>query len=224
MSIEEVDNKSSENYFSSPSLSHRVYTYYCQPAQALVLVANKLGLAISKTRHRAIQVDGKSVLNVIGEASTIFKCRPIELSLSALVVSNLGTDFLCGTDFHKTNDVYSRLATDTITLKGSTTVILTPPMISDLDQLGTDEVSLSKGHAPNDSNDTRQRLLRASSSLHLPPGEPVSFVPLEDIEPDSYVQVKPNCLQSSNFFQPCIVQACEGVITVENQSEEVCHG
>ena len=40
------------------------------------------------------------------------------------------------------------------------------------------------------------------------------------MDPNSFVLVEPN-LQSNDFFKPCIIQACQGIVTVENQSEEV---
>ena len=123
-------------------------------------MARRLGLKIYKTRHKAIQVDGESLLNVLGEIYTILKRGSIELSLSALVISNLGTDILCGTDFHKVNDIYSRLATDSIVIKGSIMVPSTSSTISELDRLDVaDSTMMNVNTSTSPSSDSRVRLL-----------------------------------------------------------------
>ena len=61
-----------------------------------------------------------------------------------------------------------------------------------------------------------------SSFQHLTyPGRADFIQVTKDMDPNGYVQVEPNGLQSSDFLKPCIIQACEGVVTVENQSENV---
>ena len=64
-------------------------------------------------------------------------------------------------------------------------------------------------------------MLKASKTIRLPLGDQVSFDLPKDMDPNGFVQIEPNCLQSADFFQPCIIRACQGVVTVENQSEEV---
>ena len=67
--------------------------------------ANALNLKISKSTNTAVQVDGQSNLHVIGEVNTVFYRGSTELVFRALVVANLGTDILAGTNFIVTNDV-----------------------------------------------------------------------------------------------------------------------
>ena len=56
------------------------------------------------------------------------------LYFSALVVNKLGTDVLGGTNFLKENDIYSRMAKDTIVIKGNNIFHSTPVQILQMDQ------------------------------------------------------------------------------------------
>ena len=188
-------------------------------------LVKKLKLRIYKTNHKAIQVDGKSCLNVLGEIHSTLTRGPIELTLSALVVSDLGTDLLCGTDFHKVNDISSRIAKGTITIKGSTTVLSTSPVINDLDQLESSinntSIEYNCNDNPQSETDYRQRLIKISSNVSLPPNQPISFPIPSDYDNDSFVQVEPNLQQTSSFFNPCIIQASRGFFTINNETNDV---
>ena len=61
--------------------------------------AKELKLKIAPTKHRAIQVDGISNLVVMGETHTCFQRGNLDLQFSGLVVNDLGTDVLGGTNF-----------------------------------------------------------------------------------------------------------------------------
>ena len=52
----------------------------------------------------------------------------LKLTFSALVVKIMSTDVLAGTGFHVENDVYSRMATDKIVVKGKYYFHSTPPL------------------------------------------------------------------------------------------------
>ena len=99
--------------------------------------ANELKLKILPTIHRAVQVDGVSDLKVLGEIHTEFQRGNLTLQFSALVVNELGTDLLGGTNFHKENDIYSRMAKDTIVMKGTNCFQSTPVEIVKLDESKT---------------------------------------------------------------------------------------
>ena len=78
--------------------------------------AMELKLKILPTVHRAVQVDGVSNLKVLGEVHTEFSRGTLVLHFSGLVVNGLGTDILGGTNFHKENNIYSRMDKDTIVI------------------------------------------------------------------------------------------------------------
>ena len=96
--------------------------------------AMELKLKILPTVHRAVQVDGVSNLKVLGEVHTEFSRGTLVLHFSGLVVNGLGTDILGGTNFHKENDIYSRMAKDTIVIQGTNCFQSTPVEIMKLDE------------------------------------------------------------------------------------------
>ena len=78
---------------------------------------NELNIPIHPTIHRAVQVDGNK-LDVVGEIHIKVNRDKLELAFSALVVKIMYTDVLVGTGFHVENDIYSRMTTDKIVIKG----------------------------------------------------------------------------------------------------------
>ena len=96
--------------------------------------AQQLKLKIWPTVHRAVQVDGISGLRVLGEVHTEFTRGALILYFSALVVNKLGTDVLGGMNFLKDNDIYARMAKDTIVIHGTNVFRSTPVEIFKMDQ------------------------------------------------------------------------------------------
>ena len=88
---------------------------------------NELNIPIHPTIHRAVQVDGNK-LDVVGEIHIEVNRDKLKLTFSALVVKIMSTDVLAGTGFHVENDVYSRMATDKIVVKGKYYFHSTPPL------------------------------------------------------------------------------------------------
>ena len=88
----------------------------------------ELNIPIHPTLHKAIQVNGEK-LDVIGEIHAHVWRDKIDLKFSALVVKNMATEALAGTGFHKENDVYSRMASDRIVIKGKHYFNPTPPLV-----------------------------------------------------------------------------------------------
>ena len=130
------------NIYESPILSvnHELKTVHIvldTGATASLISKSKtdeLKLKIYPTQHRAVQVDGVSNLKVLGEIHTEFKRGNLKLLFNALVVNELGTDLLGGTNFHKENDIYSRMAKDTIVIQGTHCFQSTPVEIMKLDE------------------------------------------------------------------------------------------
>ena len=86
----------------------------------------ELKLKILPTVHRAVQVGGVTDLKVLGEVHTEFERGNLKLHFSGLVVNQMGTDILGGTDFHRENRIYSCMAKDTIVIKGTNVFQSTP--------------------------------------------------------------------------------------------------
>ena len=130
------------NIYESPILSvtyenkvaHLVLDTGATASLISLAKATELKLKILPTVHRAVQVDGISDLKVLGEVHTEFQRNSLSLQFSGLVVNKLGTEILAGTNFHKENDIYSRMAKDTIVIKGTNIFQSTPVEIMKLDE------------------------------------------------------------------------------------------
>ena len=161
--------------------------------------AQELKLKIWPTVHTAVQVDGVSGLKVLGEVHTEFTRGNLVLHFSALVVNKLGTDVLGGTNFLKENDIYARMAKDTIVIKGSNIFQSTPVEIlqMDLAQTKSQLVQVSK---------TQTILSGDSVQCEIPPHFP----------PDGVFFVEPK--QSKLVSKPTIVTASNHLIHLVNDS------
>ena len=121
-------------------MNHNKDTVHCvldSGATASLISLQKvrdLKLKVWPTVHTAVQVDGISGLKVLGEVHTEFQRGNLTLYFSALVVNKLGTDVLGGTNFLKENDIHSRMAKNTIVIKGTNIFNSTPVQILQMDQ------------------------------------------------------------------------------------------
>jgi hypothetical protein len=142
------------NIYDSPILAvtftelHTIYLILDTGATTSLAKETKvkaLGLKIHPTAHRAVQVDGKSTLKVVGEIHTCFTRGATVLTFSALVVSGLATDFLAGTNFLIENDVTINMARQKVTIGDSLTVPTTPNTVLQLERMSNHNlVSVSK--------------------------------------------------------------------------------
>ena len=165
--------------------------------------ARELGLSIMKTFHTAVQVDGESTLKVVGEVHTQFYRGKIPLRFSALVVQDMPTDVLGGTNFHKENDVWARMMNDTIRIGDTCIVMATSPTVLKMDQM-----------------DTRRRLVATTKRVTIAPGDYMEFEAPPDIPPTEFVQIEPNLQQTTAFFRPRIVELHNGSFKIENETDE----
>ena len=157
--------------------------------------AKQLKLLISPTVHRAIQVDGFSDLKIIGEVHTEFTRGDLTLYFNALVVNKLGTDILGGTNFLKDNDIYSRMAKDTIVIKGSNVFQSTPATILEM-EMNASAAQLVRVHK------TQTILSREHVKCELPPNFPSTG--------GFFAEPK----QSSLFHNPIVLQATDNYMKV----------
>ena len=68
-------------------------------------VAQYVGARVSKSSQTALQADGQSQLDVVGETQMTFTRDGRKFMLEALVVKNLDVDVLAGVPFMSVNDV-----------------------------------------------------------------------------------------------------------------------
>ena len=82
-------------------------------------VAHYLGVKITTTKQTALQADGITPLEVIGETSISLSRNDLNLQLEALIVADLDVDVLAGTPFMTANDIAVRPARYEITIHGN---------------------------------------------------------------------------------------------------------
>ena len=72
-----------------------------------------------------------------------------------------------------------------------------------------------------DHIETKQRLLKTSSTISLTPGDYTSLPLPNNYPPQCLVLVQPNLQQAPPFFKSNIVQAENGHVSIKNESENV---
>ena len=159
--------------------------------------AVELKLKILPTVHRAVQVDGVSDLKVLGEVHTEFVRGSLVLHFSGLVVNKMGTAILGGTNFHKENDIYSRMAKDSIVIKGTNCFQSTPVEIMKLDE-----------------NNTAAKLLTVKRTQTLIPGEKLEMELPSSFPPEGVFFVEPKIGQGEPCCYPQVVKAIDNKISV----------
>ena len=191
-------------------LGKTVYLVLDTGATASLITLKKvksLNLQIYRTSHKAIQVDGESPLPVLGEVHTTFYRGGLKLTFSGLVVATLGVDILAGMNFHIENDVYSRMAKNTISVGDKSIFQSSPPSLLALDYMSS----------PNKSF---HRFVKVPAATTILPGEEITLTAPPDIPHDSYVMVEPNLGQAKPFFKPKIVQLNNSSFSVSSNVRE----
>ena len=110
----------------------------CGATTSMITVkkANTLMLQIEPTALQAVQVDGKTKLQVKGEVHTQFRRGTTTLHFSALIVNKMGTNMIGGTNFIIENDLTLQMSKKSIKIGNSTMIQLTPTILA-LDALDT---------------------------------------------------------------------------------------
>ena len=164
-----------------------------------------LKLKIVPTFHRAVQVDGVTDLKVLGEVHTVFERGNLSLHFSGLVVNKLGTDILGGTNFHKENDVYSRMAKDTIVIKGNNIFQSTPVEIMKLDR-----------------NTSLAKLVSVKKTQILLSGDRLELELPPSCSSEGIFFVEPRIGQGPIICEPQVVEAKDNKISVIIQGNKKC--
>ena len=197
------------NIYESPILTVKykntpVHIVLDSGATASLISLNKakqLKLLISPTSHRAIQVDGISNLKILGEIHTQFSRGDLTLYFNALVVNNLGTEVLGGTNFLKDNDIYSRMAKDMIVIKGSNIFQSTPAAILEMEM-----------------NASSAQLVRVQKTQTILSGEHLKCELPSNFPPTGVFFAEPK--QGHLFNTPTVVHASDNCIYLPNDNAD----
>ena len=162
-----------------------------------------LGLKILPTSHRAVQVDGKSTLKVVGEVHTLFTRGTTVLPFSALVVAGLVTDFLAGTNFIIENDVTISMAKKKVTIGDTLTLPTTPITVLQLDRL------------------SKHNLVSVTRRTEVHPGDTFTLSLPTNMAGSEQVLIEPNLRQTKPFFPPSISKVEANQIRITNTSDSI---
>ena len=165
--------------------------------------AKAMGLKIQPTSHKAVQVDGQSKLEVVGEVHTSFQRSSKELTFSALVVAGLATDFLAGTNFIIENDVTISMAKNKVTIGDTLTVPTASNTVLQLDQL------------------SKHNLVSVNKRTEIHPGDSLTLSIPPKMAGADHILVEPNLRQTKPFFSPSITKVDNNNITVTNTSGKI---
>ena len=172
-------------------------------------VTSHIGASIKKSNQSALQADGVTPLNILGETHLTVSRDSHSLSLEALVVNDLDVDVLAGIPFMARNDISIRPAKHQIT-------------IGDTDVVHYDNPTLNSPQ--NHVRRTQAFVLRSgSSSTVIWPGNFIELSLPSDIAPDSCLSVEPrieNAKPSRLWPRPHVTEAVNDKIRIFNDSDE----
>ena len=171
---------------------------------------NLIGVPIKKSNHTALQADGITPLDIVGECHFTLCRDGIELQLEALVVNDLDVDILAGIPFMSTNDIAIYPSKHKIVIR---------------DQISIHYGSQSGEQNPNSQTHVRRTqafLIRApDTSSVIWPGCYGEFNVPKELDQDGVLAVEPD--SSSRTFSwpdPHITEAVAGKIRILNNTSE----
>ena len=156
-------------------------------------LCNAIGLKIYPSPHSAIQADGESRLNVVGEVHTsITSLNGITMTLSAIVVTKLKVGLIIGTGFLKEHGIVIDFPRNMLILPGNRVIEFN-------DQVGSPKVSL----------------LRIDVNRVVFPGETVKLPTPAPFLHDQEMAIEPR-MENIPWYKPFITRKEDG-ITIENE-------
>ena len=168
--------------------------------------AQYIGATITKSKQSALQADGVTPLQIVGETHIILSREGIDLYLEALIVSDLDVDILAGIPFMTHNDISVRPAKQQIEIKGCSPINYGP--------------SADKGKE-NRVRRTQAFVLRAKNTT-VWPGSYIEFDTPPDFQHDCSVAIEPRTDSipkgTNKWPQPQVTEAIAGKIRLFNDT------
>ena len=168
--------------------------------------AKFLSIPINKSTQQAMQADGVTPLDIIGEVHVTLSRGNYDYKLDALVVSDLDVDILGGVTFMATNDISTRPAKQQVVIHDREIVQYGPLSRSDpTHRVRRTQVSF---------------VMRTSTVSQVTwPGSYVELDVPNDIDPEGCFAVEPKSDHQS-WLTPQIVEAVSGKVRVMNTTSE----
>ena len=168
-------------------------------------VARQIGIPISSSSQLALQADGHSSLEVVGETRITLIRDKHSFLLEALVVSNLDSDILAGVPFMVQNDISVCPSKKQVQIGDDTFVSYsTQPKTS-----STHTIRSCTAH-----------ILRAPVKTTIWPGEFIEVDTPSELPIDAEVAIEPRCESSysSTWLKPSILSSVNGKVRIPNHT------
>lgn len=163
--------------------------------------ARRLRALIQKTKQGAVQVDGKTQLEVMGQVEVKLTCGSKELKFRGLVVKDLDAEMLAGTDFMADNDVYARPAKQLAYIQGEAFKYGNEKAVT------TATVGLCS-------------VMRLSEQATIMPGETIEVCLPRNLATEQVVCVEPR-LDREDWPAPGVHDVLDGSIVLCNHTREM---
>ena len=169
-------------------------------------VVQYIGAPVMKTNQSALQADGVTPLQIIGETHFYVSRGDTDLKLEALVVNDLDVDVLAGIPFMCTNDISIRPAKHEILIGG------------------IEHVNYGSSKSDSPSNRVRRTqafVLRAQSTSSVVwPGSFIELNVPSDIGPEDTVAIEPKHDSGISWIKPQVIESVGGCIRIANETQE----
>ena len=151
------------------------------------------GLQVYPSTHKAVQADGDSYLNVVGEVHTsIVMDGNLRLPLSAVVVTKLKAGLIVGMNFMRENKVVIDIPNNSLYFPNRKVV-----------------------HFGTSSNNPKVGLLRTDVNHIIFPGDSIDIPTPANFMEDHSVAVEPR-MENNNWPSPSIIDNDDGVLSIVN--------
>ena len=166
---------------------------------------------IKRSNQTALQADGVTPLNIVGETHIVLCRDNINLTLDALVVENLDVDILAGIPFIRTNDIMVRPAKQQLLISDKHSIIYGSS------KYNSNDSSIKRIHA---------HVLKVIATNNIWPGEYIEINLPDNLDPDQCFAIEPrnDMKQSKNdgmWPQPNIIESVNRKIRIIN-AEHFC--
>ena len=172
--------------------------------------AHKMNAPIKRSNQTALQADGVTPLNIVGETHIVLCRDNINLTLDALVVENLDVDILAGIPFMRINDIMVRPAKQQILISDKHSIIYGS------NKYNSNGSSIRRTHA---------HVLKAIATNNIWPGEYIEINLPDNLDPDQCFAIEPRNdmkqLKNDGMWpQPNIIESVNGKIRIINETNQ----
>ena len=172
-------------------------------------IAEHIGVQVNETKQHALQADGSTPLETIGETHFDVVRDNLTLRIEALVVKDLDVDILAGIPFMSANDISIRPAKHLI-------------MVGDNDAI---QYNCNQNSNVNHIRRTQAYILRSPSTT-VWPGDHIDIALPEHLPPEGKVAIEPRMERSNKtslWPRPEIVDVVAGKVRLVNDTDDPKH-